>query len=79
VVEVSFEGLADPKEQEFFLSLPTSFSLSDHQVDCLIAAGRRLLRTSSDYLSLMSELGGRLQAGAERAADFPRQGCRAPN
>jgi hypothetical protein len=79
VVEVSFEGLVDPKEQEFFLSLPTSFSLSDHQVDCLIAAGRRLLRISSDYVSLMSELGGRLQAGAERAADFPRQGCRAPN
>jgi NTE family protein len=79
VIEVSFEGLADPKEQEFFLSLPTSFSLSDHQVDCLIAAGRRLLRTSSDYRSLMSELGGRLQAGAERAADFPRPGCRAPN
>lgn len=78
VIEVNFENLEDPKEREFFLGLPTSFSLSDHQVDCLIAAGRRLLRASSEYRALLAELGGRLREGAERTREFPPGGCRAP-
>ena len=77
VVEVNFERLKDPREREFFLSLPTSFALSDRQIDCLIAAGRRLLRASSDYQALLTELGGRLREDAERAVEFPSGGCRA--
>ncbi|HSB73675.1 MAG TPA: patatin-like phospholipase family protein [Candidatus Methylomirabilis sp.] len=75
VIEINFEQLSDPREREFFLNLPTSFVLRDHQVDCLIAAGRKLLRASSEYRELLRELGGRLQPGAESAADFPPGGC----
>jgi len=79
IIELNFEQLQDPKEREFFLGLPTSFSLTNRQVDCLIAAGRKLLRASSDYQDLLRELGGRPQPGAESAAEFPPGGCQAPN
>jgi hypothetical protein len=79
VIELNFEQLQDPKEREFFLGLPTSFSLTNRQVNCLIAAGRKLLRASSDYQDLLQELGGRPQPGAESAAEFPPGGCQAPN
>ncbi len=76
VVEVNFEALKDPREREFFLGLPTSFTLNNHQIDCLIAAGRRLLRDSSEYRALLAELGGRLREGTERAVEFPSGGCK---
>jgi NTE family protein len=79
VVELNFDQFQDPKEREFFLGLPTSFSLNTQQVDCLIAAGRKLLRASSEYQELLDELGGQLQPGAEPAASFPPGGCRASN
>ena len=79
VIELNFEQFSDPEERRFFLSLPTTFSLTDHQVDCLIAAGRRLLRTSQEYRDLLGELGGELQPGAEMATEFPSRGCKASN
>jgi NTE family protein len=78
VIEVNFENLQDPREREFFLGLPTSFTLNDHQVDCLIAAGRKLLRASSEYRALLADLGGRLRDEAVRASEFPAGGCKAP-
>jgi len=44
--EVAFEDIADAEEREFFLNLPTSFSLTATQADCLIDRGPRLLRDS---------------------------------
>jgi NTE family protein len=79
VIELKFEQFEDAKEREYFLGLPTSFSLDDQQVDCLIAAGRKLLRASSEYQGLLGELGGRLQPGAEPAARFRPGDCKAPN
>lgn len=79
VIEVSFEQLPDPREREFFLNMPTSFALNPHQVDCLIAAGRKLLRESAGYQALLRDLGGSLSSSATRSADFPSGGCRAPN
>jgi NTE family protein len=77
VIEINFEQFPDPKEREYFLNLPTSFSLDDHQVDCLIAAGRKLLRGSERYQALLSELGGSLLPSAVSGAEFPAGGCRA--
>jgi len=79
VIELNFEQFSDPEERRFFLSLPTTFSLTGHQVDCLIAAGRRLLRTSQEYRDLLGELGGQLQPAAETATEFPSGGCKASN
>jgi NTE family protein len=79
VIEINFDQLPDPKERDYFLNLPTSFALDNHQVDCLIAAGRRLLRDSKEYRDFLGELAGQRHLSAESAADFPAGGCRAPN
>jgi NTE family protein len=77
VIEINFEQFPDPKEREYFLNLPTSFSLDNHQVDCLIAAGHKLLRSSERYQALLRELGGSLLPSAVPGAEFPAGGCRA--
>ncbi len=79
VIEVSFEQLPDPRERDFFLNLPTSFALSTHQVDCLIAAGRRLLRESAGYQALLRDLNGSLSSSAALPASFSSGGCRLPD
>ncbi|OPY67282.1 MAG: Patatin-like phospholipase [Syntrophorhabdus sp. PtaU1.Bin050] len=43
VIDLGFENLGDPGEREFFLNLPTSFSLKDEEVRRLIEVGGRLL------------------------------------
>jgi NTE family protein len=56
VVEVSFEHVRDPKERAYLEQLPTSFSLSDEQVDRLIEAARTVLRGSGQFQAVLEEL-----------------------
>jgi NTE family protein len=42
MVEVGFARFPDPEDRHYFKHIPTSFKLSDHQVDELIWAGPRL-------------------------------------
>jgi NTE family protein len=60
VVDVDFENLEDKKDRRYFKRIPTSFKLSDHQVDELIWAGRNLLLDSPDYQRLVAHVGGTL-------------------
>jgi hypothetical protein len=60
---VAFESIEDPAERAYFNALPTSFYLDDEAVDRLIAAGRRLLRRSSEFQRLLATL----QADASRS------------
>ncbi|MBI3880686.1 MAG: patatin-like phospholipase family protein [Verrucomicrobia bacterium] len=46
---LNFSEFADPQKQRFFMNLPTSFSLSDNQVDHLRKAGRQLLHQSPEF------------------------------
>ena len=48
-VDVSFDAVADEHERHFLNEIGTSFSLDDDQVDHLIATGRSVLRSSSDF------------------------------
>jgi len=57
IAEVSFANVADEQERQSLNELPTSFSLSDEQVDDLIAVGRRELRRSPDFQRLLQDLG----------------------
>ncbi len=41
--EVAFDDIPDAVEREYFLNLPTSFSLARRQVDCLVSRGPQLL------------------------------------
>jgi NTE family protein len=63
-IQLGFHDFLEPEKVQFFNRIPTSFDLSDEQVDRLIAAGRELLRTNPDFQRFVTELGG-----AEEATD----------
>jgi hypothetical protein len=57
VVDINFESLSeDSDRQTYFLSLPTSFSLSRQQVDDLIGVGGELLEKSPEFQRFMHSL-----------------------
>ena len=58
VVDVSFDDLADAKEREHYMNLPTSFALPSEDVDGLRDVAGRLLRASPEYQALLREWGG---------------------
>ena len=53
---LDFNGIEDPEQREFLNQMPTSFSLTDEQVDALIAAGGELLRNHPEFRRLMADL-----------------------
>ncbi|UCD35860.1 MAG: patatin-like phospholipase family protein [Nitrospiraceae bacterium] len=56
LVEVKFDALKDAHERLYFTTLPTSFKLSDQQVDELREAARRILSGSEEYQRLLHDL-----------------------
>ena len=57
LIDVAFDAIADPVERRYFTDLPTTFSLSDEQVDRLRDIGGKLLRESREYNRLLCSLG----------------------
>jgi NTE family protein len=55
-IDVNFDAIADPVEKRYFRNLPTSFVLTDEQVDRLREMAGRLLRQSPDYQRLLRDL-----------------------
>jgi NTE family protein len=70
-IRVAFRDIEEPKSRLFFNQVPTSFSLSDEQVDRLITAGRELLRNNPDYQRLVAELGGTRQTTRRKISNAP--------
>ena len=67
-IRLGFDDIEQPEELAYLNSIPTSFNLSDEQVDKLIEAGRELLRNNPDYQRLLADLGGaQVQANAPPA------------
>ena len=62
-VQLGFVDILQPEARRFFNQIPTSFSLSEEQVDRLIEAGHELLRNNPDYQRLLADLGGASTAG----------------
>jgi len=62
-IQLSFRDAQEPKWQIFFNQIPTSFSLTDEQVDKLIDAEHELLRNNPEYRRLMADLQVDLQSG----------------
>ena len=56
-IDIGFEQLADAKERNYFMSLPTSFVLKSEEVDRLRAIAGTLLRQSEEYQRLLKDLG----------------------
>jgi NTE family protein len=55
-IEVAFDQVAQPQLKYFLNKLPTSFSLTDEQVDTLITTARTLLRDNPEFNQLISDL-----------------------
>jgi NTE family protein len=56
LIEVEFDALKDEAERHYFESLPTSFKLSEEQVDKLLDAAHRILPQSAEFRQLLDDL-----------------------
>jgi len=56
LIEVKFDALPDEEERTYFTKLPTSFKLSDEEVDKLRDAAHRILTQSEDFQRLLRDL-----------------------
>jgi hypothetical protein len=65
-IDINFDAIADPEEKRYFRNLPTSFVLTNEQVDRLREIAGRLLRQSPDSQRLLRDLA---------AAANPGQAC----
>jgi hypothetical protein len=60
LVELDFTRPSDPAERKYLNALPTSFRLSDGQIDRLRSAAREILRTDPAFLEFVESLDGTL-------------------
>jgi NTE family protein len=56
MVEVGLDNTPDPVQRAYLMGLPTSFTLSDEEVDALREAGRKLLAASPDFQRFLADL-----------------------
>ncbi len=56
LIEVSFDLDDNEDERHYLKHLPTSFKLSDEQVDRLITSGRKILRESPDFQAALEAM-----------------------
>jgi len=56
LIEVKFDALKDEEERKYFKTLPTSFKLSDEEVDQLREVAARILNASPEYKRLLRDL-----------------------
>jgi NTE family protein len=62
-IDINFDSITDAEERRYFRNLPTSFVLSDEQVDRLREMAGRLLRQSPDYQRLLRDLDASAKPG----------------
>lgn len=54
-IQLTFRDVP-PARQRFFNQIPTSFALSDEQIDALIAAGGELLQKNADFQRFLADI-----------------------
>ncbi len=55
-IRVNLKDIKDPERRKFLNKVPTSFKLTDEQVDKLIEAGGELLRDNPEFRQLLADL-----------------------
>jgi NTE family protein len=55
-IQVDFKDIQEPERRRFLNQTPTSFRLSDEQVDRLIEAGGELLRDNPEFQRLLADM-----------------------
>jgi len=56
LISVDFRSIKDPKERQYFDSIPTRFHLPEENVDRLISKAGDLLRSSPEFQRLLGDL-----------------------
>ncbi|MEO8344175.1 MAG: patatin-like phospholipase family protein [Betaproteobacteria bacterium] len=67
-IDVSFRGLKDKAERDYLNQLPTSFVLTDEQVDRLRAAAAQIIQDSPDVQQLLKDTGAKIVEGPVKPA-----------
>ena len=68
-IRVGLRSVKNPAHRVFFNKIPTSFALSQDQVDRLVRGGRNLLLDDPEYQQAVAELGGHIDRGVEPEPD----------
>ena len=55
-IRLNLGQVADPARREFLNTIPTSFSLTDEQVDVLIETGESLLLNNAEFKRLLIDV-----------------------
>jgi len=55
-IQISFADTPQPQLKLFLNKIPTSFSLTNEQVDTLIASARSMLRANPEFQQLLADL-----------------------
>jgi len=55
-IELNIKQVEDEATRDFLNQIPTSFSLTDQQVDTLIETGRDLLKNNEEFQQLLSDI-----------------------
>jgi NTE family protein len=58
-IEVTFEQVSDPQLKLFLNKVPTSFDLTNQEVDALIKSARELVRADPEFQQLLKDLAKR--------------------
>jgi len=56
LILLDFHGIQEPEQRRLLNQTPTSFSLTDEQVDGLVTAGSELLRNNREYRRLLADM-----------------------
>ena len=64
-VGIDFNSIRQPERRHYFNQIPTTYSLTDAQVDDLIAAGRELLFGNAEFQRFLKDLGNSQQLKAQ--------------
>jgi len=56
-VEIDFNSIAQPERRHYLNQIPTNYSLTEEQVDDLVAAGRELLFSNTEFQRFIRDLG----------------------
>ncbi len=57
-IQISFADIPQPQLKLFLNKIPTSFSLTNEEVDTLIASARTMLRANPEFKQLLADLAG---------------------
>jgi len=72
LIRLNLKDIKDPERRKFLNQVPTSFKLTDEQVDKLIEAGGELLRDNPEFRRLLADAKSETNTQAANRSDFSK-------